>query len=323
MKTKKEEITDELLLRCLEGTANREEYEEVWQWAQLPENKQHYQKMLDAFIASNLQKPIDQEAQKRVWSRIEKEIQLTKKPKTILHPMLLRWTSVAAILVFVYIAGTQIFGKEKTYTINAAEANISVITLSDGTKVWLNRGTDLAYTDDFGKEKREVSLTGEAYFEVAKDVNRPFIVKTGTLNVEVLGTQFNVKSYPKDHFITTTLVEGLVKVQTDAQTEILIPGQQLQFDKTRREIEKYDVDCNLYIAWKDRQAIFDQKLFKDILAEMEQNFNVTIHLEDQKLGNKKATGRYSLDEQPAKILEILSQSLSFDFRIQNDTIFIE
>ena len=322
---------DGLLLRCLEGTASEDEYDRAGQWAaQSPENKAYYRKMLDVLTASNLLKPIDAEVQKRVWEKLEREIQpAPQKPNRFIT--VFRWAAAAAaILIIAYIARIQILSESpdvRHHAIYTAKGEKPVVELNDGSKVWLNDETGFCYPESFGKNSREVTLSGEAYFEVAKNAGKPFLVKTGELTIEVLGTRFNVRASESERFIKTTLMEGSVKIhKNDPKGEsdeiILAPNQQLLFDKQSGKMSLHEVNSQLYTAWKDGQIIFDSDRIEEVFAVIEQNFNVVIILKNENLTGRKFTGRFSMDEKPEKMLGLIRQSIPFDFHIQDDTIYV-
>lgn len=133
------------------------------------------------------------------------------------------------------------------------------LTLSDGTRVWLNAETELKYPVTFTGEVREVVLEGEAYFEVAKNSARPFVVKSEKLEIKVLGTSFNVKAYPQETQ-QATLVEGKVKINAGSHSRELQPGEQLNYLAGEPEVRK--VDVRAYVAWKDQRFVFNDDLLK-------------------------------------------------------------
>lgn len=121
----------------------------------------------------------------------------------------------------------------KNFVVYADKGQRSNLVLPDGTKVWLNSDSKLEYDNTYGVKERKIRLTGEAYFEVAKDKEHRFLVSTGLMDVEALGTAFNVQSYPNEDEITTTLLEGKVKISTPGQEAILLPNQQACFGKSK------------------------------------------------------------------------------------------
>ncbi|MDR2037362.1 MAG: FecR domain-containing protein [Bacteroidales bacterium] len=322
------DITEELLLRCLDKTASKEEYERVQQWVVLSaENRKYYRELLDTLIISNLLNPVSPDMQKQVWMQLDSKIRNVKKPGKTLFVTMLKYASVAAILVFIFITILFITNKPGTGNLLISETGKGekrILELSDGSKVWLNEGTIFEYMDFSNETIREVTLVGEAYFEIAHDSEKPFVVRTEAMNVEVLGTQFNVRAYDQDILTAVTLVEGSVKVRkSDDNEEFLLNlGQQLRLDRKTRETNIYNVDCELYFAWKEGRVSFDQETFKKILFFMEYNYQLSIIIKDQVLAERKITGRFNLDENPQTMLRILQQSLNFEFYIQNDTIFI-
>jgi len=267
--------------------------------------------------------------QKRVWAKLERKIRdTTQKPNRWIP--VLKWTAAAAILIFAFMGGIHLLNEQPEdaqHVIRTVKGK-AVVELSDGSKVWLNEETSLTYPEPFVQKSRELSLSGEAYFEVAKYAGKPFVVKTGELNVEALGTQFNIRAFENEKIIRTTLIEGAVKIQknnpTGASKEIILdPGQQLQFDKQNGKMSLREVNSQLYAAWKEGQMIFDREQMDEVFALIEQNFGITVILKNEKLTGRRLTGRFSLDEKPEKILALMQQSIPFNFHIQNDTIIIK
>lgn len=148
------------------------------------------------------------------------------------------------------------------------------LRLPDGSKVWLNAASSLHYPTSMSQSKRTVELDGEAYFEVAPDKTRPFVVVTKTQNIEVLGTHFNVSSYPNDANITTTLLEGSVRVSNRHMQKLLKPGQQsIGTDKT---IAVHAADMDLALAWKNDQIRFKSESIANILKQAARWYNIDV-----------------------------------------------
>ena len=156
------------------------------------------------------------------------------------------------------------------------------LTLSDGTRVWLNAETELKYPVAFVGEGREVMLKGEAYFEVAKNVSRPFVVKTEQLDIKVLGTSFNMKSYPSETQ-QVTLVQGKVEVRVGNYSRKLQPGEQLNYSSEGPEIR--DVDVKAYTAWKDRRFVFNDDLLEEVIHKLGRWYDVEFFLRDAEVRN--------------------------------------
>lgn len=124
------------------------------------------------------------------------------------------------------------------------------IVLADGTKVFLNASSEIYYPVVFPGDKREVGLKGEAYFEVAKDEHRPFFVQTGDVRIRVLGTSFNVTSYPEHEKIETTLEQGRIQITNGKEQVDVVPGKQVVYDKKNSQFKMRSVDTKLYTSWE-------------------------------------------------------------------------
>lgn len=191
------------------------------------------------------------------------------------------------------------------------------VTLSDGTKVYLNSETRLRYPAAFVGETRQVELEGEAYFIVAKNEAVPFCVKTGDQLVEVLGTEFNVSAYPEDALIYTTLVEGKVKVFTEENPELtqtLVPGYQTYMYKENGNISIREVDVNDFVAWKDGEFNFKNKTLETMMHTISRWYNIDVVFEDDSKRQLKFTGEIKRYENLEKMLQLIekTQEVSFE-----------
>ena len=162
----------------------------------------------------------------------------------------------------------------------------TVVQLSDGSKVHLNYGSRIKYPQIFYGEKRELLLTGEAYFEVVHNPKKPFIVNTGKLNIKALGTEFNVNAYPDNDKIETTLVEGkLVLEHYDLSSNIkkvatIEPGQHVSYDLITVTFSGKSENIAKYIAWKDGKLVFDEAPINQVTERLSRMFNVNIEVAD-------------------------------------------
>ena len=203
-------------------------------------------------------------------------------------------------------------------TLEVPKAGKFKIILSDGTKVWMNAGSRLVYPEKFIDKNREVSLEGEAYFEVCKDANRPFLISCKDIKVEVLGTSFNVSSYAGS--FTTSLVEGSVKVIKDNQVEYLSPGQITRLIDNKLEISKSDIQSE--IAWKRGEFNFDMKHLDEIIQEIGRWYDVTFVYNTDQVQSKVFSGTISRNSNLSKVLAILEASTGMKFTIKNRTIVV-
>ncbi|WP_321281028.1 FecR domain-containing protein [Marinifilum fragile] len=200
------------------------------------------------------------------------------------------------------------------------------LELEDGTKVWVNSETRLRYPTKFPNGERVVLLEGEAYFEVSKDKNRPFIVKTQGIDVRVLGTQFNISSYADDKAIQTTLVEGSVAVmdsKNPGTNLILDPGYQAVFSKGDRELENKKVNVDLYTSWKDGKFVFEQSSLYDIMNKVSRWYDVKVFYQNNAAGDINFTGTLKRYESLDRLLGMLEKTNEVKFFFKDNTIIVQ
>lgn len=235
-----------------------------------------------------------------------------------------KYIAVASIILLLITGGTMIFRTDNSTPVlvetKSPAGNITKLTLSDGTIVALNASSSISYPLSFERKTRKVQLNGEAYFEVAKEAGRPFIVETNNMKVNVLGTHFNLKSYEDDEKIITTLQEGSVSIEVKDQKKpvILVPGQQIIVDKKTRKTVVSKVNPDLYSSWKDGQCFFENEKFIDIVKILERQFGVTIRITSPNLENQLYSGFFGKKEGVLQILNSFKKYRNFDFR-QDDT----
>lgn len=270
----------------------------------------------------------------KAWKEVSERLHLKKNDEQpVKRRMFTQMMKYAAIVVFALAIGGLIsyfaFSSSEKQTDNIVEFSVrqgskSSLILSDGTRIWLNSGSVIRYDPEFGMGERTVELEGEAYFEVAKNEKIPFVVNTEKLNIKVLGTEFNVRSYPGDNSVATTLIEGSVKIEdkTSASGKILIPGQQLVFDKTKNTMRVQEVDTAIYTAWMDGKIFFRQTPIGEVFSEIERHYGVKIVAGSDAYRDRKITGRFDLDKSPEDILDIIRETIPFSYRKVNDTIYI-
>lgn len=194
------------------------------------------------------------------------------------------------------------------------------LVLPDGTKVWLNTASTLRFPVVFGNDERRVLLTGEAFFEVAKDKNRPFLVQSRESEIRVTGTKFNVAAYLDEKMIKTTLVEGGVEVYCNNERLQLKPGEQAISNLQGQTIKKLAIDLDAATAWKDGYFVFDQSL-DQIMRTLERWYDIDIHMA-QDVPRGKVAGRFSRSRDFRQILSYLGQFSGFKFNTDGNKVFI-
>jgi transmembrane sensor len=219
--------------------------------------------------------------------------------------------------------------------------------LPDGTSIWLNSGSRISYSKSFGAYGREVNLTGEAFFDVVSNPNKPFVIHTARIDIKVLGTRFNVKSYPTDKTTETTLIRGSIEVSLKNKSQdkiVLKPDQKLvvsnedsislQQSPRRRDVHRaivpaivgkptYERNTGAIIetSWVDNKLIFQDQNFADLAVQMERWYGVTIHFQDRRQKELQFTGTFE-KETIQQALEALKLTADFSYSIEGTEITI-
>lgn len=198
-----------------------------------------------------------------------------------------------------------------------------MLILSDGTKIWLNADSELKYPVTFRKDRREVTVSGEAYLEVAPNPQAPFIVKTAMGNVQVLGTRFNVQAYREEQRLVTTLVEGSVvcRQKEGEKTVVLKPGQQVTIDG--KGIGKVKlVKAQLYTGWKDGMFNFENERLEDILKQLSRWYDIRVVYTDEQLKELHFSGDLSRFKDIQVFFRMFEQSADIAFVLQEKTLTV-
>ena len=204
-------------------------------------------------------------------------------------------------------------------------AETRTVCLPDGSTVTLNHYSSLSYPEKFKSDKREVKLNGEAYFEVNKNKKHPFIVQTETIDVQVLGTHFNVDAYQNNPAVKTTLLTGSVAVSNKSKSVrvILKPNEIAIYNKveeklTRKVLENVEDE----ISWRQGEFIFDDLPLQEIARELSNSFGATIHIADTALQNFRITASFRNGEDLTTILSVLHNAGYFDYSQNKKQIII-
>jgi transmembrane sensor len=351
----------ELVVKLLQGEASSEEKQEILDWAK--ENKANqklYVQLKDIWEASQGadNKRFDSQ---RAWILLRSELfekfdnsRHLQQRKTYLNIL-----KVAAVILISFGISWMIFSTKVEEKLTAANNVIQVplgsktqITLPDGSKVWINSGSKLNYYSDYNDTCRIVHLEGEAYFDVVKNPLKPFIVKTGSLDIKAYGTSFNVKSYPDDNYIEAILVSGVVTVAhegTNREIAQLKPNQKtiyfkkeakIEFeDKIKKQEKKLDVENIITVnpkdqmllvetksenstAWKDQKLFFSSETFDEIVIKLERWYGVKIHLMDEKIKNERFTGKFTHNEPLIQVLEVIKITTPIKYSVKLNDVYI-
>lgn len=260
----------------------------------------------------------------RSWQKIESKIRIRR-----LNTYTKSFLKYAAILLLAFLSGLYFHSVNSTKKQNIQFAEIDVmygqtshLTLFDGTEVWLNSGTKFKYPNEFNANERDVYLEGEAFFKVAKNKHLPFKVKTGKLEIEVLGTSFNVSAYKDEPTQSVVLEEGKVQLNNAEGIKIgdMKPGQIAVKTDGQAAIRIQNTDPYFYTSWKDGKVEFNGEKLSDIAKKMERWYNVDIRFEKQNLKDYKFTGtilRNKPIDQTIMALELLAP-IRFNYLVRTN-----
>ncbi len=260
----------------------------------------------------------------KLFQRIEKS-----RPKLFIQRPFIQWAAAAVMLlgvasIFYFLIPFQ--NEPAFLTESTQNGEQKVITLEDGTKVTLNVSSQLSYPKKFGKNKRDVKLDGEAFFEVVKDEKRPFTVNAGVLDVQVLGTTFNVSNYNEDEQVDVELLTGAVMVKlSDTDTNGIIPlriQEKFSFQKTPGNWSIDKIASEKQVDWQNGTLYFSSTPLDRIFREMERWFDTEIDIRNKTLLPMRFTGTFE-DPTLDSVLEGIGFILDFNYSINDDKVIIE
>ena len=319
---------EELLPGYLSGDLSGEDRSIVDEWRkESPENEALYRENQRAWEAIPLLYEMEQfnsfEALKKVNARLSHlsfskwRINIQRAAAILLLPLLV-WSG------YLTIRNLSMNKLPEEYvmmqTVTSRQGMVTQFLLADGTKVWLNSGSELRFPIRFtGDTRREVKLRGEAFFEVAKNVKQPFRVNAKEFDIDVLGTSFDVISYDDDTRSEVILIEGKVRLsagkgQVKKEYGTIHPGQRAVFKEESREVYTEEVEVDKYISWRDGNLIFRDDPMEDVIRRLSRWFNVEIVVNDPEIESYIYTATFR-NENLEQVLKLLKLSAPIDYRI--------
>lgn len=309
----------ELLYKFFAGTATFEEKERIMLWMEsAPDNKHFFlkeRKLYNAVLLNSDHAEIEQ---------------AVKKQQHWMHSGIMRFVRIAAMIVLAFGLGYfaqdwDTDGPVPMQTIAVPAGQCVNITLPDGSNIWLNAQTTIQYPISFNKCERVIKLDGEAYFEVAKDAKRPFIVNTKECRVEVLGTKFNVDAYSYRDKFETVLMEGAVKVSmlnNPSETVSLKPDDKVYRSNGRLLTEKMN-NFERY-RWKEGLICFQNEPFNVVMEDFEKFYGLKIVVNNQKVTKYLYTGKFKQTDGIDYALSLLQKNIHFTYQRdrENHVVYI-
>ena len=205
-------------------------------------------------------------------------------------------------------------------TISTARGNQYQLILSDGSKVWLNAASSLRFPTAFSGKERRVEVTGEAYFEIAKNPSMPFKVQTGSGEIDVLGTHFNINAYTDESSVKTTLLEGAVAIRKETALQMLAPGQQAEFSPNGGITLPKNVDVTQETAWKDGFFWFNNTDIHSLMRQVSRWYDVEVEFQGN-IADDGFTGKIPRNVPLSKLLNVLEQ-YELHFKIEGKKIIV-
>ena len=209
------------------------------------------------------------------------------------------------------------------FTVSAEKGQRAFITLPDSTKVWLNSDTKINYSAGYGIKDRYVVLIGEAYFEVAKNPDKRFIVEANGMQVEALGTAFNINAYPENQKMIASLFEGSIRVSYENNTAILKPQESVKIDVTDKRFMHYHEERIREIAlWRQNEIVFNGESLEEISHIMNRLYNITICIEDESLKKECYIGTIR-NNSLENFIDIINLTTPIIYEYRSDTVFLK
>lgn len=300
----------DLLDKYLHGTATETEISEVDNWYRSFENDPAFTEQFSPEQRTALEQLL--------FLRISRQVEAAEPPVKVSYRAV-RWVAAATVALLIAAGGfylTRQHTRPETaiasVTAQAGKDGIKKISLPDGSLVWLNIDSKIRYAANKG---REVWLEGEGYFEVATQQGTPFLVHAGTLNINVLGTSFNIDAYTPAAKITVTVASGKVAVGNDqSNNTTLVANQQAVYNATENQLETNNIAAADISAWTQGQLIFKKALFRDIAQKLERRYEVRIRFASEKIANSLLTARFDANVPFKNVLGMLCDIYGFSYR---------
>ncbi|MEO8534308.1 MAG: FecR domain-containing protein [Flavobacterium sp.] len=260
-------------------------------------------------------------------SKLKKEIKAIKKSDKVIFLNNRNWMMAASILLLAGLAGFFSISSEtittKQYAAKLGEH--TKIRLSDGTQIWLNAGSLLKYPSKFKGDTREVYLTGEAFFDVAKDKKHPFIIHTDKMDTKVLGTSFNVQAYPGQATQEVSVLTGRVNVKSTVTDEnvYVTPGQKVVFKSKNSSLHAFsNIPMNSISLWRKNIIVFEDTPLPEVVATINRNYNIAISVENKNLNNLRISAYFK--ELPAdQIIGLVCNIINANYKIESGVYRIQ
>lgn len=331
MKEKVDTI-DILIAKSVTGNVTQEEAIQAKEWKNVSEvNKSillRSEKVWDQSKIYLSDSEISRDRTK-IQDSINKELQekLTRlrSQNLILKIAAILAVPIAMAISWYFISDATNFSSENQYCeITSPKGNVSKCTLPDGTEVWINTNSTISYnSNSFNRELREILLDGEAYFHVSCNNQKPFTVSTKFGNINVTGTEFNVKSYSGSYQLETVLAEGSIELLLNSNKGQIIklePGERAVYKQKSDKTKITKVDAEIYSSWRNGEIIFKDATLNDLIKELQRIYDIHFILEKEEIGEFRFRGMFSYNNNLIDALEKIKKTAELDYIIENKEV---
>lgn len=328
---KGEKDIDELIATYLAEGLDVDSLKELKEWMTAsPDNEKYFMQQQELWFSATDRKEAHLYDKEKAFELFKAKVDRQReKPqamqKRFTLPALWRYaaivTALCALSYFSYWRGGEKVKEHFTdIVVESPLGSRTKLYLPDGTLVWLNAGSRMAYSQGFGVEERQVKLTGEGYFEVKKDEKLPFMVQTKALKVRVLGTKFNFRDYPEDEEVIVSLLEGKVALDNLIRREkalFLIPNERAVLNKKSGKMLLEKALATNASQWKNGYLFFDEELLPDIVKELERSYGVEIRIANDALKHFRFYGNFVKREQSiTEVMEALAATGKIHYKVE-------
>lgn len=310
-----------LFRKYLSNSATADEMKELDEW--IASNEDFHDWLENQVDDSSAE--MDAEKQADILAKIHEKIAVQSKQKFVL-PGWAKTVAAVALIVLMAVSAAIYFRSNQPNMIQYAEIGAlrgqkASVTLPDGTKITLNSESTLKYSTNYNQSDRAVELVGEAYFEVAKNKKIPFVVKAGKLEIEAKGTAFNIKAYPTDNSISTTLTEGKIEVKTPVDVLSMIPNERMEYNNAGQTFRKLTLtDAEGSIGWLNDELSFENATLAEVVANFSRIYNIDIQFASESIKEQRFTGKIN-NNSLLSVLRIISLTSPIRFE-QKDSVVI-
>lgn len=315
----------EIIYSYLSGTSTDDEMLLFNEMMEQKEDRRLFEQIKSIWEEAPHVKDLHEYDSRRAFNELSKKIEIKRRLRR--RYVIATVTGIAASIFLILglwqLAKNQQSDLQSAIIFKTETGNRSELVLPDGSIVWLNSQTQVSYNTDFGKTNRNISLSGEAYFDVNHS-NKPFIVDVKDFKVKVYGTKFNISAYPDDKSILTSLESGQISIKREGKEELLVkPGQLITYERKSSIFLSGMVETEKYSAWRSNKMYLNNELISELARKLERQYNVLIFFEPKTLGGNIHYSGIFTNENISEILDAISIASDLKYTKKDNKYTIE